>query len=51
MTKLTSLVDTYLYISRNIDAEILQYLNETEEAVSFITQLKIVKQELKSHLL
>ena len=35
MTKLTSLVDTYLYISRNIDAEILQYLNETEEAVSF----------------
>jgi len=35
MTKLTSLVDTYLYISRNIDPEILRYLNETEEAVSF----------------
>ena len=35
MTKLTSLVDTYLYISRNIDSEILRYLNETEEAVSF----------------
>jgi len=35
MTKLTSLVDTYLYISRNIDAEILRYLNETEQAVSF----------------
>ena len=35
MTKLTSLVDTYLYISRNIDTEILRYLNETEEAVSF----------------
>tara|TARA_E500000178_G_scaffold353479_1_gene419514 strand:- start:1383 stop:3101 length:1719 start_codon:yes stop_codon:yes gene_type:complete len=35
MTKLTSLVDTYLYISRNIDEEILRYLNETEEAVSF----------------
>ena len=35
MIKLTSLVDTYLYISRNIDSEILRYLNETEEAVSF----------------
>ena len=35
MTKLTSLVDTYLYISRNIDSEILEYLDETEQAVSF----------------
>tara|TARA_X000001036_G_scaffold418459_1_gene437332 strand:- start:2611 stop:4332 length:1722 start_codon:yes stop_codon:yes gene_type:complete len=35
MTKLTSLVDTYLYISRNIDPEILRYLEETEQAVSF----------------
>ena len=35
MTKLNSLVDTYLYISRNIDSEILRYLNETEEAVNF----------------
>jgi len=35
MTKLNSLVDTYLYISRNIDPEILRYLNETEEAVDF----------------
>jgi two-component system, NtrC family, nitrogen regulation sensor histidine kinase NtrY len=35
MTKLNSLVDTYLYISRNIDSEILRYLNETEEAVGF----------------
>ena len=35
MTKINSLVDTYLYISRNIDPEILRYLNETEEAVSF----------------
>ncbi len=35
MTKLSALVDTYLYISRNIDPEILRYLNETEEAVSF----------------
>ena len=35
MNKLTSLVDTYLYISRNIDSEILRYLYETEQAVSF----------------
>ncbi|MDC1158647.1 ATP-binding protein [Pelagibacteraceae bacterium] len=35
MTKLSSLVDTYLYISRDIDTEILRYLNETEQAVSF----------------
>ena len=35
MTKITSLVDTYLYISRNIDPEILRYLNETEQAVNF----------------
>jgi len=35
MTKLSSLVDTYLYISRNIDPEILRYINETEQAVNF----------------
>ena len=35
MIKLRSLVDTYLYISRNIDTEILRYLNETEQAVNF----------------
>ncbi len=35
MTKLNSLVDTYLYISRNIDPDTLRYLNETEQAVSF----------------
>jgi two-component system, NtrC family, nitrogen regulation sensor histidine kinase NtrY len=35
MIKLMSLVDTYLYISRNIDPDILTYLKETEEAVSF----------------
>ena len=35
MIKLTSLVDTYLYISRNVDSEILRYLNETEQAVNF----------------
>ena len=35
MIKLNSLIDTYLYISRNIDPEILKYLNETEKAVDF----------------
>ena len=35
MIKLNSLIDTYLYISRNIDPEIIKYLNETEQAVSF----------------
>ena len=35
MIKLNSFIDTYLYISRNIDPEILRYLNETEQAVSF----------------
>ena len=43
MTKLNSLVDTYLYISRNIDPEILRYLNETEQAVVFIILLRTVK--------
>ena len=35
LIKINNLIDTYLYISRNIDPEILNYLNETEEAVSF----------------
>ena len=35
MIKLNSLIDTYLFISRDIDPKILNYLNETEEAVSF----------------
>ena len=35
MIKLNSLIDTYLYISRNIEPEILKYLNETEKAVDF----------------
>ena len=33
--KLNSLIDTYLYISRNIDPKIINYLNETEQAVNF----------------
>ncbi len=35
MLKLNTLVDTYLYISRNIESDILNYLKETEQAVSF----------------
>mgnify|MGYP001385102670 CR=1 FL=1 len=35
MIKLNSLIDTYLYISRNIEPEILRYLKETEKAVDF----------------
>ena len=35
MFKLDNLIDTYLYISRNIDPQILKYLNETEAAVDF----------------
>ncbi|MFL2889355.1 MAG: ATP-binding protein [Pelagibacteraceae bacterium] len=35
MMKLNSLIDTYLYISRDIEPNILNYLNETEEAVNF----------------
>tara|TARA_B100000963_G_C22627725_1_gene673268 strand:+ start:1712 stop:3487 length:1776 start_codon:yes stop_codon:yes gene_type:complete len=35
MVKLNSLIDTYLLISRNIDPKILNYLRETEQAVSF----------------
>jgi len=35
MIKLNSLIDTYLFISRNIDPEIIKYLSETEQAVNF----------------
>ena len=35
MIKINSLIDTYLFISRNIDPKILKYLNETEQAVNF----------------
>ncbi len=33
--KINNLIDTYLFISRNIDKDILNYLNETEQAVNF----------------
>ncbi len=35
MIKLNNLIDTYLFISRNVDKEIIQYLRETEQAVNF----------------
>ena len=35
MIKINNLIDTYLYISRNIERDIIDYLNETEKAVSF----------------
>jgi two-component system nitrogen regulation sensor histidine kinase NtrY len=35
MIKLNSLIDTYLFISRNVDQEIIRYLNETQQAVDF----------------
>ena len=35
MIKLNSLIDTYLYISRDIEPKIIKYVDETEEAVSF----------------
>tara|TARA_A100001011_G_scaffold287033_1_gene297891 strand:- start:15 stop:1652 length:1638 start_codon:yes stop_codon:yes gene_type:complete len=33
--KLNNFIDTYLYISKNIQPQLLQYLDETEEAVNF----------------
>jgi len=35
MIKLNNLIDTYLFISRNVDPEIIKYLKETEQAVNF----------------
>ena len=35
MIKLNNFIDTYLYISRDIEPSILKYLNETEQAVNF----------------
>ena len=40
MIKLNSLIDTYLYISRNTDPEIIKYLNETEQAVNFYYEIE-----------
>ena len=35
MLKLDNFIDTYLYISRNVQPQLLQYLDDTEEAVNF----------------
>ena len=35
MIKLNNLIDTFLYISRNVDPEIIKYLSETQQAVNF----------------
>ena len=35
MIKLNNLIDTFLYISRNVDPEIIRYLSETQQAVNF----------------
>ena len=35
MIKLNGLIDTYLFISRNINPEIIEYLKETKQAVEF----------------
>ena len=35
MLKLNDFIDTYLYVSRNIQPQLLQYLDDTEQAVNF----------------
>tara|TARA_A100000164_G_scaffold101780_1_gene89085 strand:- start:3749 stop:5527 length:1779 start_codon:yes stop_codon:yes gene_type:complete len=35
MLKLNNFIDTYLYVSRNIQPQLLQYLDDTEQAVNF----------------
>ena len=40
MIKLNSLIDTYLFISRNVDPEIIKYLKETEQAVNFYYEVE-----------
>ena len=35
MLKLDNFIDTYLYISRNVQPKLLQYLEDTEQAVNF----------------
>ena len=40
MIKLSNFIDTYLYISRNIEPKLLGYLEETEQAVNFYYTVK-----------
>ena len=35
MIKLDNFIDTYLYVSRNVQPKLLQYLDDTEQAVNF----------------
>ncbi len=35
MLKLNDFIDTYLYVSRNIQPQLIQYLEDTEQAVNF----------------
>ena len=35
LLKLNNFIDTYLYVSKNIQPQLLQYLDDTEEAVNF----------------
>jgi two-component system nitrogen regulation sensor histidine kinase NtrY len=47
MIKLDSLIDTYLFISRNVDPEIIKFLNETEKAVNFYYTIENKKTGIK----
>ena len=47
MIKLNSLIDTYLFISRNVDPEIIKFLNETEKAVNFYYTIENKKTGIK----
>jgi len=47
MIKLNSLIDTYLFISRNVDPEIIRYLKETEQAVNFYYSVENQKLGIK----
>ena len=47
MIKLNNLIDTYLFISRNVDFEIISYLNETKEAVNFYYSIENKKFGIK----
>ena len=40
MIKLDNFIDTYLYISRNVQPKLLQYLDDTEQAVNFYYSVK-----------
>jgi len=35
MVKLSNFIDTYLFVSKNIEPKLLQYLDDTEQAVNF----------------